>query len=44
VVCKSLRCIFALHLKELALGAKGDQVAQCYQPGGASADCLELAV
>jgi hypothetical protein len=31
------------HLKALALGAKGDQVAQCYQSGAGFRDCLDLA-
>ena len=31
-------------MKGLALGAKGDEVAKCYQSGGAFRDCFDLAV
>src|SRR5262245_39140131 len=41
---KWIRRAIPIYLKELALGAKGDQVAQCYQSGGAFRDCLDLAV
>jgi len=41
---ESLRREIPIHLKELALGAKGDQVAECYKSGGAFRDCLDLAV
>jgi hypothetical protein len=41
---KWLRNEIPRRLKELALGAGGDQVAQCYQSGGAVRDCLDLAV
>jgi hypothetical protein len=41
---KGIRNDIPIHLKELALGAKGDQVAQCYKSGGAFRDCLDLAL
>jgi len=41
---KWLRDEIPRRLKELGLGVKGDQVAQCYQSGGALSDCLDLAV
>jgi len=41
---KWIRETIQVFLKELALGDKGDQVAQCYKSGGAFRDCLDLAV
>jgi hypothetical protein len=41
---KWVRRQIPIDVKELALGTKGEQVAQCYQSGEAFQTCLDLAV
>jgi hypothetical protein len=41
---KLIRDEIPIHLRGLALGSKGDQIAQCYRSGRPVRECLDLAV
>jgi hypothetical protein len=41
---KGIRRAIPGHLRDLAMGAKGEQVAQCYQSGTSFRECLDLAI
>src|SRR5262249_37479360 len=41
---KWVRRAIPIHLRDLALGAKGERVAQCYRSGTSFRECLDVAV